>query len=88
MKKVSLLLCAGLFLLLPANLMAEDVPISEATSECIDCHATIHPGIVKDWQNSRHAQNVGFRGRALEDRRGFHRADLRRLPREPFGQCG
>ena len=56
MNKVSLLLCAGLFLLLPANLAAEDVPISEATSECIDCHAAIHPGIIKDWQNSRHAR--------------------------------
>ena len=29
--------------------------ISEATSECIDCHQTIHPGIVGGWRNSRHA---------------------------------
>jgi hydroxylamine dehydrogenase len=33
-----------------------EVPISEATAECIDCHASIHPGIVNDWQNSLHAK--------------------------------
>ena len=31
------------------------IPISDPTAECIDCHASIHPGIVKDWQESRHA---------------------------------
>jgi len=31
-------------------------PVSDATQECLDCHATIHPGIVADWQQSRHAQ--------------------------------
>ena len=31
------------------------VPISDATAECLECHASIHPGIVKDWENSRHA---------------------------------
>ena len=30
--------------------------ISEATSECLDCHAIQHPGIVKDWQESRHSR--------------------------------
>ena len=29
--------------------------ISDETSECLDCHASIHPGIVKEWRNSRHA---------------------------------
>ena len=37
-------------------LLAAAPVISEATSECIDCHASIHPGIVKDWQTSRHAE--------------------------------
>ena len=36
-------------------LLAAEPVISEATSECIDCHSSIHPGIVKDWQTSRHA---------------------------------
>ncbi|CAB1081420.1 Hydroxylamine oxidoreductase (Fragment) [Olavius algarvensis Delta 1 endosymbiont] len=34
---------------------AVEIPVSEATAECLDCHASTHPGIVKDWQNSRHA---------------------------------
>ena len=29
--------------------------ISETTSECIDCHVSVTPGIVSDWQKSRHA---------------------------------
>jgi len=33
-----------------------EVEISEATAECIDCHAIVHPGIVNDWQNSLHAK--------------------------------
>jgi hypothetical protein len=32
-----------------------EVPISEATAECIDCHSSFQPGIVNDWQKSRHA---------------------------------
>ncbi len=36
--------------------ISAEVPISQATAECIDCHASIHPGIVNDWQNSRHAR--------------------------------
>lgn len=29
--------------------------ISEATQECLNCHATLNPGIVSSWKNSRHA---------------------------------
>lgn len=29
--------------------------ISSATQECLDCHASIHPGIVQSWKGSRHA---------------------------------
>jgi hydroxylamine dehydrogenase len=29
--------------------------ISETTESCIDCHTSVTPGIVADWQNSRHA---------------------------------
>ena len=35
--------------------VSAEVTISEATSECLDCHASIHPGIVSEWQKSRHA---------------------------------
>jgi hypothetical protein len=30
-------------------------PLSAATEECLGCHATFHPGIVAEWQKSRHA---------------------------------
>jgi hypothetical protein len=56
MKNFSLLLCVGILLFPASNSLAADLPISEATSECIDCHSSVHPGIVQDWQNSRHAK--------------------------------
>ncbi len=37
----------------PANTTA---PISEATGACLTCHRTVTPGIVADWQRSRHAR--------------------------------
>ena len=48
-----LLLLVGLFSSSTAIAAAD--AISEATTECIDCHASIHPGIVSGWQQSRHA---------------------------------
>ncbi|MGD8250813.1 MAG: multiheme c-type cytochrome, partial [Desulfobacterales bacterium] len=30
-------------------------PLSDATQECLECHASFHPGITEDWQRSRHA---------------------------------
>ena len=42
-------------------------PVSEATQECLDCHATFHPGIVKDWRASRHAQTTVQEALAAED---------------------
>ena len=35
--------------------IGEGAPVSDATQECLDCHAVFHPGIVADWQKSRHA---------------------------------
>ena len=32
-----------------------DVPLSPQTQTCLACHTTYTPGIVKDWQSSRHA---------------------------------
>ena len=50
-----IVLFSSLILLSPHVLQAE-IPVSEATAECMDCHGEIHPGIVKAWRNSRHAQ--------------------------------
>ncbi|MFC1836319.1 multiheme c-type cytochrome [Thermodesulfobacteriota bacterium] len=33
-----------------------EAPISDLTQECIECHASIHPGIVADWKRSRHSK--------------------------------
>ena len=47
-------LCLGLVLTgWQAN--AAEAPISEATEECLECHAIFHPGIVSGWQRSRHS---------------------------------
>jgi hydroxylamine dehydrogenase len=55
MKKIACLFMIGLFLLISTVAMAVDVPVSEATSECLGCHSTMHPGIVEGWRKSRHA---------------------------------
>jgi len=49
------LLIAFVLLWFPWDAFAQEIPISDATQECLDCHAMFHPGIVADWQSSRHA---------------------------------
>ena len=61
---VTILILIGLFT--AGSILAAEVAISEATAECIDCHASIHPGIVKDWQNSRHAMVTPQKAMAVE----------------------
>jgi hydroxylamine dehydrogenase len=56
MKNAMLALIVGVLVLIAVGGRAADIPVSEATAECLECHASIHPGIVKDWQNSRHAK--------------------------------
>ncbi len=57
--KVLLTLSQVLFLwmiLIPQSGYGADVPIiSDDTQACLGCHASVHPGIVADWKNSRHA---------------------------------
>jgi hydroxylamine dehydrogenase len=43
-----------LILVIVRTAWADPAPISDATQECLGCHATYHPGIVQDWQKSRH----------------------------------
>lgn len=43
--------------------MAES--ISEDTETCIDCHEMIHPGIVSDWKESRHAKTTPGEGMSV-----------------------
>jgi hypothetical protein len=48
-------LTALLILSFPFAVSGEDIPVSDATQECLDCHSVFHPGIVADWRASRHA---------------------------------
>ncbi len=83
MRNISLLLGLSLLFLLPVSLTATEIPISDATSECLDCHASLHPGIVQDWQNSRHAKTTPQAALAVE---GLGRkVSSRKIPAELTG---
>src|SRR5512147_1121151 len=56
MKILSALAVAGSVFLHGGVLADAAAKVSEATQACIECHKVIHPGIVADWQRSRHAQ--------------------------------
>ncbi len=53
-------------------------PNSDATEGCLGCHMSIHPGIVADWQNSRHARVTP--ARALEKEELARRVSADSIP--------
>ena len=55
MKKCFTLLTIFLMVLSASKAWCEKVPTSDATRDCLECHESIHPGIVEDWRKSRHA---------------------------------
>ncbi len=59
-----LLLCT--LVAAPAGLSAAE--LSAESEACIDCHAIVTPGIVGDWQMSRHARVTPAEGMAQEPR--------------------
>ncbi|MGD8471260.1 MAG: multiheme c-type cytochrome, partial [Desulfobacteraceae bacterium] len=61
-----IIICILIGFFTATNTRAAEVAVSEATAECIDCHASIHPGIVNDWQNSRHAKITPQKAMAVE----------------------
>jgi len=54
MKNIGLGCMLVVFALYPFAAGAAGVPISDATAECLDCHGSVHPGIVSAWEKSRH----------------------------------
>ena len=51
MKRQLFFLATAMAILLAATAAsAETAPVSAATEECLGCHATLHPGIVADWE--------------------------------------
>ena len=59
-------LIALVLVIIPIPAVAE-APVSDATQECLDCHATFHPGIVEGWKKSRHAQMTPAQARKAND---------------------
>ena len=49
-----LILFTSLILVFPSHFLAAEM--SDATGECLECHATIAPGMVAAWEKSRHAR--------------------------------
>jgi uncharacterized protein with PIN domain len=45
----------------------QEAPVSDATQECLDCHAIFHPGIVAGWRSGRHAAITPQQAMAVED---------------------
>jgi cytochrome c553 len=56
MKTIWALSLAVLASLLATVSDAVEVKVSEASQACIECHRVIHPGIVGDWERSRHSR--------------------------------
>lgn len=42
----------------PQSAQSPAAPLSDASQACLDCHTTIHPGIVEGWRRSRHARGT------------------------------
>jgi hydroxylamine dehydrogenase len=66
MKNLLVAFLVGIVVFYAANGTSADLPVSEATADCLECHAVIHPGIVKDWQKSRHALTTPKHAMAAE----------------------
>ena len=56
-------------------------PISDDTDNCISCHASVTPGIVADWQHSRHANRTP--SEALLEKDTARRVSATSIP-QPF----
>jgi len=49
-------LLTSLSLLSSVGIAQENKPlISPETEECLECHAELHPGLVKSWENGKHS---------------------------------
>ncbi len=60
-----LLFSVGLLLFAGSYCSAADGSISAETEECIGCHSEVTPGIVADWQKSRHSHVTPAQGLQL-----------------------
>jgi hypothetical protein len=66
MNGFAFILTTCMCILISSLAVAEEMPLSEASAECMDCHSSIHPGIVSGWQKSRHALITPQKAMAVE----------------------
>jgi hypothetical protein len=66
MKTALRVLFFGVFMIFAFTTQAAEPPVSEASSECLECHTITHPGIVESWQKSRHAKTTPKQGMSVE----------------------
>lgn len=85
-------IAAGLMLLAPIGIAIAQSEIlqaprilSEETEACLECHAAVHPGIVEDWERSRHAYTTLEEALAAPPLE--RRVSVRRIPNELGAVC-
>jgi hydroxylamine dehydrogenase len=71
---------AALFLLpaLCGSASGADVPISDDSAACLECHRSVHPGIVSGWAKSRMAHTTPRAAKELPEKR--RRVSYEQLP--------
>ena len=70
---------AGLILfLLASSAVANPGSVSEDTEACLECHASLHPGIVQQWMKSRHAKVTPAEG--LTKKKMERRVSVKQVP--------
>jgi hydroxylamine dehydrogenase len=60
-----------ILLLVPGTSSSAEAPLSKATQSCVACHSSVTPGIVADWEKSRHSTTTvseALKKRTLERR--------------------
>jgi hydroxylamine dehydrogenase len=76
--KSCLIFLIPLFLLPGAVSGADDRPLSDESASCLECHASLHPGIVAGWQKSRMSKITPTAAKALPERK--RRVSYEQLP--------
>ena len=67
-----------MLLILTGGVSRGGTQVSEDTQTCIECHASLHPGIVADWKKSRHALTTP--GEALKRASLERRISVEKVP--------
>lgn len=76
--KSCLIFLIPLFLLPGTVSGTDDRPLSDDSASCLECHASLHPGIVAGWQKSRMSKITPTAAKALPERK--RRVSYEQLP--------